>query len=418
MTYRAQKYQEPENPVGTVAELFAGVGGFRVGLSRAGWKTVYSNQWEPSTKAQHASDVYVQHFGSEGHSNEDIFTVETLPVDVDIVVGGFPCQDYSVATTLRSSLGLEGRKGVLWWEMLRLISQSRPKWVVLENVDRMLKSPREQRGRDFAIILKSLGLQGYEIEWRVINAAEYGMPQRRRRVFLVAQLPSTSKTKEFSEETIYSGGVLSNAFPVIPPEEWASHIDLSQEIDQISEQFGQGLAKSPFKNAGVYRDGVALTSTVRPDYNGDYWTLGDVLVGSHSNIPDEYFLSPSDIAGWQLHKGSRKIPRTSKSGHEYLYNQGRMKFPDPKDLPSRTVLTSEGGKTGSRFSHTVASGKRIRRLMPVELERLSGFPDNWTKTGASLGAMSTSKRAFFIGNALVVGIVEKIGREIAVRTRS
>lgn len=417
MTYRAPKYQEPENPVGTVAELFAGIGGFRIGLARAGWKTVYSNQWEPSTKAQHASDVYVRQFGPEGHSNEDIFTVESLPVEVDMVVGGFPCQDYSVATTLRSSFGLEGRKGVLWWEMLRLISQSRPKWVVLENVDRMLKSPREQRGRDFAIILKSLGLQGYEIEWRVINAADYGMPQRRRRVFLVAHRSPTNQTSDLSQEKLYSGGILSNAFPVHPPEAWASRIDLSQQIDEISEQFGRNLVKGPFENAGVYRDGVALTSNVHPNYNGNYSTLGDVLVRSNSNIPEEYFLSPSDITGWQLHKESRRIPRTSKSGHDYLYNQGTMKFPDAKDLPSRTVLTSEGGRTPSRFSHTVASGKRIRRLLPLELERLSGFPDNWTKRGLNLGRMTDSKRAFFIGNALVVGIVERIGQEIAHQVR-
>ena len=418
MTYRAPAYEEPQNPVGTVAELFAGVGGFRVGLARAGWKTVYSNQWEPSTKAQHASDVYVKKFGSDGHSNEDIFTVEAIPSTVDMIVGGFPCQDYSVATTLRSSLGLEGRKGVLWWEMLRLISQSRPRWVILENVDRMLKSPREQRGRDFAIILKSLGMQGYDIEWRVINAADYGMPQRRRRVFIVAELTQESPEAEPSEDRIFAGGILSKAFPVLPAESWATHIDLSKPIDWVSETFGKDLAKSPFGNAGVFLNDVVFTANVQADYVGPRYTLGDVLVGSRAQIPSEYVLTEDEISRWELQKGSRKIPRTSRSGHEYLYNQGRMSFPDSKNLPSRTVLTSEGSATASRFTHTVAFKGGVRRLLPVELERLSGFPDNWTKTGETLGAMSNARRAFFIGNALVVDVVEQIGRELAKQMES
>lgn len=416
MNFRAPAYEEPQNPVGTVAELFAGVGGFRVGLARAGWKTVYSNQWEPSTRAQHASDVYVKNFGSEGHSNEDIFKVEALPSPVDMIVGGFPCQDYSVATTLRSSYGLQGRKGVLWWEMLRLISQSRPRWVVLENVDRMLKSPREQRGRDFAIILKSLGMQGYDIEWRVINAADYGMPQRRRRVFIVAQLAQVPTVVEPSGDRINAGGILTTAFPVLPAKAGITQIDLSKPIDWISENFGRDLIKSPFGNAGSFLNNVALTATVHADYEGPRYTLGDVLVGSRARIPSEYVLTEDEISRWELQKGSRKIPRTSRSGHDYLYNQGRMSFPDSKKMPSRTVLTSEGSATASRFTHTVAFRGGVRRLLPVELERLSGFPDNWTKTGETLGAMSNARRAFFIGNALVVGVVEKIGHELAMRT--
>ena len=113
MAYKSGSYKEPTNPVGNVAELFAGVGGFRIGLARAGWKTVFSNQWEPSTKVQHASDVYVARFGEEGHSNEDIAKVKSLPKNIDLLVGGFPCQDYSVAKTLNSSKGLKGKKGGL-----------------------------------------------------------------------------------------------------------------------------------------------------------------------------------------------------------------------------------------------------------------------------------------------------------------
>lgn len=416
MTYQAPEFIEPNEPTGTVAELFAGVGGFRLGLARSSWKTVYSNQWEPSSRAQHASDVYICNFGPAGHSNDDIFTVGEIPEKVDMIVGGFPCQDYSVATSLKSSLGLEGKKGVLWWEMLRLIKQNQPRWVMLENVDRMLKSPRNQRGRDFAVILKSLGSQGYRIEWRVINAAEYGMAQRRRRVFIVAERIEGSPDRHFSEGTIFSGGLLSNAFPVLAPENPTTHLELRDSIDEISESFGSGLEKSPFQNAGVYIDGIAQTSRVAPDYRGPYLTLGDVLVDENCKIPEEFFIPSSHLPQWKLHKGSRRIPRTSKvTGYEYIYNQGSMRFPDPTEFPSRTILTSEGGKAPSRFTHAVAHGNKVRRLLPIELERLSGFPDDWTASGQMLGPINPSKRAFLIGNALVVGIVERIGHEIARR---
>jgi len=182
----AKRFREPTKAVGNVAELFAGVGGFRLGLAKAGWRTTFSNQWEPSTKTQHASMVYTARFGDDGHSNEDIAKVASLPRDIDLLVGGFPCQDYSVAKTLNTAKGLEGKKGVLWWEILRLVEQRKPSFVFLENVDRLLKSPSHQRGRDFAVMLKTLGDAGYLVEWRVVNAAEYGFPQRRVRVFIVA----------------------------------------------------------------------------------------------------------------------------------------------------------------------------------------------------------------------------------------
>ena len=181
------RYREPANSVGTVAELFAGVGGFRIGLARAGLKTVFSNQWEPSTKIQHASSVYIANFGEEWHSSIDIAKVEEIPEKFDLLVGGFPCQDYSVAKTLRSAKGLRGKKGVLWWEILRLVERHEPKFIFLENVDRLLKSPSTQRVRDFAVMLRTLADAGYVIEWRVVNAAEYGFPQRRIRVFIVAR---------------------------------------------------------------------------------------------------------------------------------------------------------------------------------------------------------------------------------------
>ena len=112
-----------------VIELFAGVGGFRLGLEDTGnFEIVWSNQWEPSTKTQHASKVYEARFGSKNHSNANIAAVETAEIpDADVLVGGFPCQDYSVATTLKNSKGLIGKKGVLWWSIHRILSEKKNK---------------------------------------------------------------------------------------------------------------------------------------------------------------------------------------------------------------------------------------------------------------------------------------------------
>jgi len=235
-------YAEPTNPVGNVAELFAGVGGFRIGLARAGWKTIFSNQWEPSTKVQHASDVYIARFGPEGHTNVDIATIDSLPENVDLLVGGFPCQDYSVAKSLNAAKGLEGKKGVLWWEILRLATKHSPKYIFLENVDRLLKSPSKQRGRDFAIMLKTLGDLGYLIEWRVVNAAEYGFPQRRIRVFIVASKQKNPIQLDEKNARTYltSSGILARALPISEELVEFNNFDLDKTADVISDSFNVG----------------------------------------------------------------------------------------------------------------------------------------------------------------------------------
>ena len=144
------------NHIIRVVELFAGVGGFRIGLEGASdaYETIWNNQWEPSTKHQDASLVYQARFGGQGHSNKDINNVPTTDIpDHDLLVGGFPCQDYSVAATLSKSGGIEGKKGVLWWQIYRILNEKgdkRPKYIFFENVDRLINSPATQRGRDFA----------------------------------------------------------------------------------------------------------------------------------------------------------------------------------------------------------------------------------------------------------------------------
>lgn len=415
------KTNSNQRSAGTVVELFAGVGGFRLGLEACGWKTVFSNQWEPSTKTQHASSAYVANFSNEGHSNEDIAKVverlvegdKTAIPETDLVVGGFPCQDYSVAKSLNSSKGLEGKKGVLWWEIYKLVSTNKPKFVFLENVDRLLKSPASQRGRDFAIMLRTLSDLGYLVEWRVVNAAEEGFPQRRIRVFIVGVRNDLAKglMKSSPELFLTKESVLGQAFPA--NENGSVHsFTLDEDPEAITKNFGKGLTKSPFRNSGYCVAGEVHTLEVKSIGAASKATLGDVLI-PEADVPSEYWIDPARLPEWEYLKGAKSIERKHVSGASYFYSEGKMAFPDLLTNPSRTILTGEGGTTPSRFKHIIKIGDRYRRLTPIELERLNGFPDNWTKFDSEGKELSDARRAFFMGNALVVGLIERVGNVLA-----
>jgi len=411
-------------------ELFAGVGGFRLGLEKNNskqnnaFKIVWSNQWEPSTKTQHASMVYEAKWGKKNHSSEDIAKVikndfDSIP-DHDLLVGGFPCQDYSVARSLNNAGGIKGKKGVLWWsihDILRLKKDNAPKYLMLENVDRLLKSPSNQRGRDFAIMLASLSDLGYAVEWRVINAAEYGMPQRRKRVYIMAYKDKQIHTRiaKLAESNkcfdwLSKEGIMNDAFPMSFKEEITLK-DIGFPLEGTLEEISENLSNfnshdRPFANAGVMIDRQVFTYPGTSEYSGKFQSLGDILQ-SEDKISSEFFITNDDMETWKYLKGAKKIERKTKTGHEYLYSEGPVTFPDALNRASRTIITGEGGKSPSRFKHVVeTSSGKLRRLTPIELERLNQFPDNHT-----IGA-SDSKRAFFMGNALVVGVVSKLSESL------
>jgi len=399
-----------------VVELFAGVGGFRIGLEGASdaYETIWNNQWEPSTQHQDASIVYQARFGRKGHCNKDINTVPTTDIpDHDLLVGGFPCQDYSVAATLSRSGGIEGKKGVLWWQIYRILNEKgdkRPQYIFFENVDRLLNSPATQRGRDFAIILASLADLGYVVEWRIINAADYGMPQRRRRTYIVGYLKNSvvAQKVEQMEDWVEFDGVLAKAFEFRPKVGTVSSFDIEGTIQEVSANFNKGKKDSPFGNAGMMMDRHVYSVDAEAVYDGPRQTLGGNLVDEEF-VPEEFFISEEDLPKWEYEKGAKKIERVSKEGYKYLFSEGGMAFPDNLDQPSRTIITGEGGTAPSRFKHVVKTNSgRYRRLLPIELERMNMFPDNHTlHTDVSDG-----RRAFLMGNALVCGIVELIGKSL------
>ena len=399
-----------------VVELFAGVGGFRIGLEGASdaYETIWNNQWEPSTQHQDASLVYQARFGRKGHSNKDINLVPTSDIpDHDLLVGGFPCQDYSVAATLSKSGGIEGKKGVLWWQIYRILSEKgekRPQYVFFENVDRLLNSPATQRGRDFAIILASLADLGYVVEWRIINAADYGMPQRRRRTYILGYRKDSVVAKRIEKmaDWVEFDGVMAKAFEFKPKVGTVSDFDIEGSIKEVSDSFNKGKKVSPFGNAGMMMNRHVYSVDAEAVYDGPRQTLGGNLVDENL-VPEDFFISQEELPKWEYEKGAKKIERVSKEGYKFMYSEGGMAFPDYLDRPSRTIITGEGGAAPSRFKHVVKTKSgRYRRLLPIELERMNMFPDNHTLHPE----VSDGKRAFLMGNALVCGIVEQIGKSL------
>lgn len=393
----------------TICELFAGVGGFRLGFDRlaSGWETRWFSQWEPGARTQWAHDCYVQHFGDlpditgEFHTGDDISTVDKSKIpDHTLLVGGFPCQDYSVAHTLASSKGIEGKKGVLWWQIRDILEEKQPPFCLLENVDRLLKSPAKQRGRDFGVILSCFAQLGYSVEWRVVNAALYGAAQRRRRTFIFAYNNQTKYGKKMSktkaEDIIKSKGFMSSAFPISEISDFTS-INIGADLVDVSDYFAFA-----FENAGFMSGGVITTAKIK-ELEEESVKLGDIL--EKESVAEKYFISNEKMEKWMYLKGAKKIERTAANGHKYTFSEGPVAFPDPWDRPGRTMLTSES--TLNRSTHVVADRKTgsLRLLTPVEAERLQGFDDNWTNTG-----MPDRMRYFCMGNALVVPMITRMGK--------
>lgn len=452
----------------TVCELFAGVGGFRCGLNNVNtvddckkdekWSTVWFSQWEPAEKnTQYAHDCYVYHWGTcldnKGNdtTNCNIEDVNKKDIpDFNLLVGGFPCQDYSVASTLATSKGLEGKKGILWWSIREVLEDKQPPFVLLENVDRLLKSPAKQRGRDFGIILACFRDEGYTVEWRVLNAAEYGYQQRRRRVFIFAYKDNTQYKKSVDSNISYNvnddielkrdsvwkvlneEGFFAKTFPVDTVDSKKIRIgELPKGLGDLSEHF-----KFNFENSGMMKDGVIYTVRTEPHFEGKQITLGDIMDNGEVDpsyfIPEDrlYYTNPKETHSdetrtelsyeakhtWQYIKGAKKYYRKAANGYEYIYSEGPVPMIDEYDKPARTMLTSEGNF--SRTTHIVRDKKtgKIRLLTADETERIQGFPTEHTKycfVDGEVVEMPLNKRRFMMGNALVVNLIKDMEKTLS-----
>lgn len=406
----------------TVIELFAGVGGFRVGLNNiksfdpetglaidnGDWDFVWANQWEPSTKAQDAFDCYVTRFGKENVSNEDIAKVDKNSIpDHNLLVGGFPCQDYSVARSKSNEKGIEGKKGVLFWEIADTLEAKETPFFLLENVDRLLKSPASQRGRDFGIMIRTLVDLGYNMEWRVINAADYGRGQRRRRVFIFGWKNNLNYNRSIIEQTpeniISKEGLFAKTFPIsdIDPQS-IKQDDVTRYKDRVvmTDEYAFG-----FENTGIVLDGVIYTVKTEPQIVEPIPMIENL---DTRKIVSEYIIPKDRLEKFKYLRDSKRIKRKRPNGETYYYTEGSMSPYDDLSLPARTMLTSE--RSTNRSTHIILDPNlnKMRYITPVEAERFQDFPDDWTNTG-----MSESRRYFMMGNALVTGIIVVIEKKLS-----
>ena len=432
-----------------VFSMFDGVGGFIVGLHEANnklnknfFQVTDTNQFEPSRKAQDAFEVGVYNYPKINHSNEDIMQVSSEYFDemkangVNMIVGGFPCQDYSVARSKKHEMGIEGKKGVLFWEIIRAVNHIKPEYLILENVDRLLKSPSKQRGRDFAIMLGAFNQLGYTVEWRVINGADYGAPQRRRRVFFFIYKNDSAFAKkhgikdllpESFESYIYKKGLFATQFPVeISANKNRFYTEKLSELDAHSEEYIVDISNNftgKVWNTGLMKDGIYYTIDTTPVFE-KAMTLGEVVEKAKEYYVQEhgekayqeyiqkYVIQDEDkIKKFQYLRGPKKIERTTEEGFTYIFSEGGMSETDDLSLPGRTMLTSEGSV--NRSTHFLKESNQFRLLTPNEAELLQCFPCDWTKykklSDGTVSEVNDRMRYFFMGNALVTSIVERIG---------
>lgn len=400
-----------------VAEMFAGVGGFHLGLSRASdvYEVVWADQFEPARKNQFAYNIYKTRFPNTNVVNKDISLVNKFKIpDMDLLVGGFPCQDYSVASS--SAKGLYGKKGVLWWDIKDVIEAKWPKFIFLENVDRLLTSPGTksgQPGRDFGMILRTLADLGYGVTWKMVNAADYGYPQRRRRTFIFAVREDT-KFKETMNKILQGSINQINEFILnMPPLSnslknraigQVTNVNLNKII-KLSDFSDDFKINGGFRKTGFMIDGQVYMADFEPDVRQPK-TLRKII--EPDNLDEKLYLTKEMEDKFAKLKGGFRTTKISKTGYEYPYGMGKIAFPDSLDYPARTMVTSE--HTVSRMSHVVRDpgNNKLRLISPEEAEQINTFPVGWTR-GENI---TPSNRYFTMGNALVVDLVKEISEQI------
>jgi DNA (cytosine-5)-methyltransferase 1 len=366
-----------------IAELFAGVGGFREAVKYSSLKNhfevTWSNQWEPGESAKHgdqqnANRVYIAKFGKHGHYTDDIHLItdseKKLPkdiADIQMLVGGFPCQDYSVAKPKNTAKGIRGPKGVLWWSIERILRDVRPNYVLLENVDRLINSPSANRGRDFAVILKGLDGLGYIVEWRIVNAADYGFAQKRRRIFILAYQKDSTAAKKINaaklniDEAIDSKGLMALGLPC-RPDSVKTYFDLGEygSDNELGAKYKAPKGKSPFFNAGFVINGKAWTKVVKAVSPKEIIPLGQVL------------LNP-EIETMPVNSGSFRL--STEVLPKWAYAKGRKNEPRRKAVTVANFLKSKLG---------IAVPAKAAKQLPVDLRMDTAFDFTFNDTTVSV----------------------------------
>ena len=369
----------------TFVSLFAGVGGFDLGLERAGMDCI--GQVEIDSKCQQI----LQERWPDVPLHDDVTTAKEwaneheLVGRTDVVCGGFPCQDVSVAG---KRAGLAGERTGLFWDALAFATHVQAKWIILENVPGLLTS---NQGRDFGTILLALGEAGYvHLEWRVLDSQFFGVPQRRRRVFLIGSTAVPGRRPILTE----SEGSIGDPAQV------------QQAGQDIAGTLGGGSGSRGWSPDTDRMTFVPYVKARRAQSDEDYETWESRVVSPTLNAFDNGTESRATVIAFGHKQGldvqaSRVHTPTLRSNG----NGAAVVAPtlSASNNPSRSPQSSE---VTAQVEATHRAIQQVRRLTPMECERLQGFPDGWTSS------VSDSQRYKQMGNAVTVPVAQWIGDRI------
>lgn len=330
-----------------VVELFAGVGGFRIGLERAGHKVVWANEWN-----KYACDTYDKNFPGQ-IDRRDLTAIPATDIPShDLICGGFPCQAFSQAGKRQ---GFNETRGTLFFEILRIARHHRTPYLLLENVKGLLS---HDGGETFAVILEALDQCGYDAQWQVLNSKDFGVPQNRERVIIIGHLRSRPRPEVF-----------------------------------------------PFRQDGDVSEPARGEARPAPQVSNALRAHG---TGGGGDVEDSYIVQATGV-NWPS-RGPEPRPdglaATLKAGESGTKNRILVGYSghtaSPSDGLAKTVKAGTHGVPGGEG--LVDEGFRLRRLTPIECERLQGFPDNWT------AGVSDTQRYKQMGNAVTTNVIEAVAR--------
>jgi DNA (cytosine-5)-methyltransferase 1 len=422
-----------------VLDLFSGIGGFALGFERAGFTTVGFCEVDQQARA-----VLSRHFPSVP-VYEDVHDVNATTTEslgrIDCNTGGFPCQDVSVAGR---RAGLAGERSGLWFEFHRVIAELRPGWVVIENVPGLLSS---NEGRDFAVILRGLVERGYGVAWRVLDAQFAGVPQRRRRVFIVGHLGGGRAAQVLFERESYPGypATISEAqSSVAGPSEGSPGKSISHALTAHGsgryDPDGETFIARPLLGGGNLRHDASSETYITAIDVRNLRDNGPVS-GTLQAKEQGYSLNYQNPIAFDFQAAGSERTQIDRAG-DYAqllanrvdaiafspayYTRGGKAGGKPSPLAGTLQASdSHQGDRAQVVGTLAASGagtarpagqenerdflihqQGVRRLTPIECERLQGFPDDWTD------GQSDTARYRQLGNAVAVPVVQWIASRI------
>ena len=409
--------------------MFSGIGGFEHGIEKADTQTDFECVGY-SEIDKYAVSIYEKHYPN--HTNYgDATKINTrdLP-NFSFLVGGFPCQAFSLAGKRK---GFEDTRGTLFFEIARVLQEKRPRYFLLENVRGLLS---HDKGKTFQVILGVLADLGYDVQWIVLNSKNYGVPQNRERIFIKGYFRAECGLEVLSirrncEEDNDRQQVNNNE----------DGLKLKQINNDVPRSFGDriyssdGLARTLCGDGGGLNDKTGLYS-ISKRHNKPK-KVGNVYPNGHwsGDIYDPEYISPTvmgqrsdnvvrikeetrhhkikpigSINNFQSGK-IKKVGNVSPAGHhgEDIFSTNRISKTLCSTDYKRGVKIIEDSNT-KKVENT--SDLKIRRLTPVECERLQGFPDNWTKYGKDGELISDTQRYKCCGNAVTTNVIAAIIEEM------